>query len=819
MKNPPGDPRFRTGSAISLSEVQEIADKANAVGLSSVTGGGSESHSGGFHISLPPEAAWFIRVIEKGTSPSYPEYFWTWETVTRNAANDDWEVNEQGPFGLYSSQPAIEIQHNTNVPPETVWRAFLGDDGDSVWFSATTPTGGGGDDVTVNFTGGSIVNIDNSTLNIIEGSTLNVDDLSTINIGGNLLFPPVVLSSFTGDQTDLNIGVNASWIHVSADQHYRHINSITGGVHGRLLAITNTGTKVILIDDDTAALGTAENRIQTSTMGAYFYLSPRHTVVLRYIGLDVDRWRVAENSKEWLGHRQTYVFVTDSANVELNPLVEVHVFYPDAEGYGLTGFKGGIHELCYTIRNGANDVGFWLRHNDVTSDAENRMFLPNGDHLYIPPRSQVKIQYDRDVDRWRVYYLPPSLTATHIGYGSSGNALTGTSDLVRLDEGVIGLERQSDTQWPGLETYHTRAGDTDTDTDDVIGSVSASCKLTNKRPHTEIVSRYIGVGGQDGGQLEFYTVDSLSVFRLALTLDDLGDVFIGNADTASRLLGTGTVGEVVNILLGSKLDRVTNTLVSYGDMMSAFDFSEVSVTTTTSLNSSAFGKMHVISGTTSNYTVTLPTVSGNAGKLIGFRIHRAATKLFTISGNGGIEVINGSPTRPMWNDEVAILFCDGSEWFKLVGRAIPMVSHMQYNVTSGTYQSMAHNTNQDIPINASLVNNTSMMSNTGSNQIDIIRSSQYHVTAQVTFCGSSSGATLSANASILSINMPNGVSSKIQPGFSGTYSTIDGTIVTELASGANCKLSGYQNSGVAQNAFGGNSGTLCWIVVAERPTW
>lgn len=98
--------------------------------------------------------------------------------------------------------------------------------------------------------------------------------------------------------------------------------------------------------------------------------------------------------------------------------------------------------------------------------------------------------------------------------------------------------------------------------------------------------------------------------------------------------------------------------------------SEISVTTTTT---ATIGRMHHCTGTSGDYTVTLPAASGNAGKMIGFRMGAAAalTKLVTIDGNAS-ETIDGATTRIMWATETAILLCDGSNWFKVAGKTVPM---------------------------------------------------------------------------------------------------------------------------------------------------
>ena len=108
---------------------------------------------------------------------------------------------------------------------------------------------------------------------------------------------------------------------------------------------------------------------------------------------------------------------------------------------------------------------------------------------------------------------------------------------------------------------------------------------------------------------------------------------------------------------------------------------EVSVTGSTTLTNAAFGKMHVCSGTTADYTVGLPAASGNAGKLIGIRISNACAKMIQLVANAGTQLIDGSLTRWMWANESAVLLCDGTGWTKIAGQSIPMICKISANTT------------------------------------------------------------------------------------------------------------------------------------------
>lgn len=98
----------------------------------------------------------------------------------------------------------------------------------------------------------------------------------------------------------------------------------------------------------------------------------------------------------------------------------------------------------------------------------------------------------------------------------------------------------------------------------------------------------------------------------------------------------------------------------------------VAITGATTLTTSAFGKLHICTGTSADYTVTLPAVASSAGKMIAFIVSSAMTKLLTLKGNGS-ELIRDSNTRIMWAGESATLYCDGTVWHKIAGTTIPMM--------------------------------------------------------------------------------------------------------------------------------------------------
>jgi hypothetical protein len=143
--------------------------------------------------------------------------------------------------------------------------------------------------------------------------------------------------------------------------------------------------------------------------------------------------------------------------------------------------------------------------------------------------------------------------------------------------------------------------------------------------------------------------------------DDVFDALALKADLASPTftgtpsLPTGTTGITQSI--GDNSTKLATTAFVQTELGFAF----VSVTGAVTLDNTAFGKMHVCTGTTSNYTIALPTAVGNANKSIGFKGSSALTKNVTIDGNGG-ETIDGEDFREFNANGIFVVLSDGTNW-------------------------------------------------------------------------------------------------------------------------------------------------------------
>ncbi len=186
-------------------------------------------------------------------------------------------------------------------------------------------------------------------------------------------------------------------------------------------------------------------------------------------------------------------------------------------------------------------------------------------------------------------------------------------------------------------------------------------------------------------------------------------------------LEASSTGSVLSLTSAAVVSvTLTAARISQLDLLTGLGQAEVSVTTTATLT---IGRMHVCSGTSADYTVTLPAASGNAGKLIGIRMASGLTKLVTVDGNAS-ETIDGATSRVMWAGESAILLCDGSNWFKIAGKSCPMLAV----AAMVTGVSAPSGTATKINISSATLDNTGMMVDASTNErINIKRAGEYEI--------------------------------------------------------------------------------------------
>jgi hypothetical protein len=155
---------------------------------------------------------------------------------------------------------------------------------------------------------------------------------------------------------------------------------------------------------------------------------------------------------------------------------------------------------------------------------------------------------------------------------------------------------------------------------------------------------------------------------------------------------------------------------------------EISVTGATT---ATIGRYHVCSGTSADYTVTLPAASGNAGRTITIRMASGLTKLVTIDGNS-TELIDGLQTRVMWAGESATLLCDGTGWSKISGKSIAIVQRAVNSSSGGGVQTITTATMTIVNLVTATDNPVGMV-DVANDRIYAPRSSAYNIAGSIVY--------------------------------------------------------------------------------------
>ena len=246
-------------------------------------------------------------------------------------------------------------------------------------------------------------------------------------------------------------------------------------------------------------------------------------------------------------------------------------------------------------------------------------------------------------------------------------------------------------------------------------------------------------------------------------------------------------------------------------LLDVFGLTEISVTGTVT---ATIGRMHHCTGTSADYTVTLPAASGNAGRLIGFRMGSASglTKLVTLDGNAS-ETIDGSTTRVMWSGESAILLCDGSNWFKITGKTVPMACLMSRNAA---LSGLASGTDGRVDLDYTELDNTGLMGDTTNKRINIKRPANYQVMGVVQYYnGATTGrcqSRIKKNAGLTLVS-----SAEFWVGVAAAAPETPTTPVLNLVAGDYLYLYYYQTTGGNQDIY--TTARTTQLAAVEIPAW
>lgn len=255
-----------------------------------------------------------------------------------------------------------------------------------------------------------------------------------------------------------------------------------------------------------------------------------------------------------------------------------------------------------------------------------------------------------------------------------------------------------------------------------------------------------------------------------------------------------------------------------GDFLSELLSAEVALNSATVLTASAFGIMHVLSGA-SNYTVTLPPVATHAGEFVGFRVAPGTTALITLDGNAA-ELIDGSTTRIVWENEVAILMCDGSRWIKIGGKSRPL----QFVGQVANAVTVLSTTVTIIPTDTNLVLPLTQMESSG--YVIIPRPGNYTVSAFISL--ERDGSVLVGFEAYTSIEINGAGNLPVSPSFvsvvptssngANSYAHVAVTQTRNFAANDSFALLSYQTTGFSFNTRAVGV-VMPALSVTENPLW
>lgn len=405
---------------------------------------------------------------------------------------------------------------------------------------------------------------------------------------------------------------------------------------------------------------------------------------------------------------------------------------------------------------------------------------------------------------------------------SAATSLPTANTLVRRDSG--GSVSAYNIEASGyITTGGTNGGFTASGSSSPIQTLEASSPIQTFDPTSNIISRgsFVLNGGTNA-----ITISGTPTANRAITVPDAsgtlalistaGQNFLNSPTSANfaTLLTdeNGTGGGFVRAegatltsptisgtpILDSGVAPVMRASLQLGDMSTLGSIADVSITGAITLTSTAFGQMHVCSGTAADYTVTLPSPSGNAGRMIGFRMSNALTRFVTLSTPTGF--IDGVATRIMWAQETAILYCDGANWTKISGKSRPLFASGE----NGAGVTVTHNTATTVSIPTTLRDNSGRMADTvtGSNVIRIRRSNEYQISAMTSYerTGSFGGfeayALLFLNGLTSYMTSPAGLAvtgTTVSGSF--TYAHVMATVTRRLSANDFIALGAFQTTG------------------------
>lgn len=116
----------------------------------------------------------------------------------------------------------------------------------------------------------------------------------------------------------------------------------------------------------------------------------------------------------------------------------------------------------------------------------------------------------------------------------------------------------------------------------------------------------------------------------------------------------------------------------------------------TAATTATIDRMHVVSGTSADYDITLPAASSNSGKVVGFVVkdYTAASKQYRLDAGAGVKIAGRTRYLVLMHTNVALFISDGTDWQPLVlcldtpwiSWANPAITGTTTNPGKGTYE-------------------------------------------------------------------------------------------------------------------------------------